>query len=351
MSILAKLHRQLELETKDQNRLFKMIAWPLSIFYGVCVALRRKLYASGLLASRKLPYPSISIGNLIAGGSGKTPVVIALSSAIKARGYKPCILTRGYKSGLASDEYAFLIGTKIVFSEKNKTEDSFYADEARMAAALLKDVPVIVGAKRFEAFQWFLSQYVSEISHVILEDAFSHLKLHRDKDILLFDANRPFGNDQLMPMGLLREPASILASADGVLITRDISQPLDSKFSHPYTFRASFLFDPPRHIHTGKLLDRDQSFLLISGIAYPKKVTKALKDAGYQKFNELFFLDHQRIDLLQIKEKSESALAIVITAKDFYRQPKMFLDLVQPVYVCDVHARLPEEFVNFCLNL
>ncbi len=143
----------------------------------------------------RLPRPVISVGNIVAGGTGKTPVVEVLAREWRKRGGRPAILSRGYRGGVAgNDEYQLL---KRRLPEVPHRQ---HADRHRAGVELLVEHP--------------------EVDLFILDDGFQHRSLHRDVDLLLIDATRPLGNGHCLPRGLLREPWSGLARADAFLMTR-----------------------------------------------------------------------------------------------------------------------------------
>jgi tetraacyldisaccharide 4'-kinase len=186
--------------------------WWISLVYGGLVRLRRRLYTRGTLTSYRLPCPVISVGNLTVGGTGKTPMAIHLVEAILKLGYRPVILSRGYKGlgekggAVVSDGHHVLCSARLA------------GDEPYLMAALLPTVPVVVGRDRYRIGLDAEQRFKPDL--IVLDDAFQHLRLKRDLNLLLLDARRPFGNEHLLPRGTLREPAACLQSADAVVLTR-----------------------------------------------------------------------------------------------------------------------------------
>ena len=186
--------------------------WGVSVLYGGLARLRRRLYYRGRLKSRRLPCPVISVGNLTLGGTGKTPLVVDLAERIRKLGYRPVILSRGYK-GLAEK-----IGA-VVSDERRLLCDARQAgDEPYLMAVLLPTVPVVVGRDRYRTGMEAVRRFQPDM--IILDDGFQHLQLERDLDVLLLDARRPFGNGHILPRGTLREPVASLLGADAVVLTR-----------------------------------------------------------------------------------------------------------------------------------
>jgi tetraacyldisaccharide 4'-kinase len=167
----------------------------LSLLFRLVVAARNAAYDAGLRRARRVEAPVISVGNLAAGGTGKTPFVEHLARALLARGRKVAVLSRGYRAagrGAPSDEAALLA-------------------ENLPAVAHVQDRDRVRGAR--EAIE------VHGADCLLLDDGFQHRRLARDLDLVLIDALDPWGHG-LLPRGLLREPASALARADGAVITR-----------------------------------------------------------------------------------------------------------------------------------
>ncbi len=172
----------------------KPILFVLSLIYRLGVVFMRRLYSVGLLPSFRASVPVISIGNITAGGTGKTPFVVTLFRLLKAEGFNPMVLTRGYMAGQGG-----------------------VSDEAEMLKELIGPI-VFVGANRVRIFQEAFVQ--GGFDCVILDDGFQHWSFVRDLDIVLLDSEAPFGNGSLIPCGILREPAAALRRAGVIVLTR-----------------------------------------------------------------------------------------------------------------------------------
>src|SRR5437667_3396957 len=193
---------------------------PLSSLYGLAMRARAALYARGLLRKQSLPCRVISVGNLTLGGTGKTPVVIALARALRDRGRKVAVISRGYKRRRGTSILEVSDGHAL----RGHPGDS--GDEPFLIAQRCPGVPVVVGADRPLVGRYLVDRY--RVDTVILDDGYQHLALRRDMDILVLDASAPFGNGYLLPRGRLREPLSAIGRASAVLVTRvSQSQRLD----------------------------------------------------------------------------------------------------------------------------
>lgn len=183
-----------------------------SILYGWAMRQRRKWFEQGKLHSYRLPCAVVSVGNLTMGGTGKTPMVAHLARLIQSNGYRVAIISRGYK-GLSQKDGAIVSDGRSIKCSARQS-----GDEPYLMAMLLGSVPVIVGKDRYAAGKIAVSRFQPDV--ILLDDAFQHLRLKRDLDLLLLDARLPFGNFFLLPRGRLREPVNTLAKADAVILTR-----------------------------------------------------------------------------------------------------------------------------------
>ncbi len=173
----------------------------LALIYGAVVKTRNTLYDAGILKSYRAPLLVVSVGNIEAGGTGKTPFTMALANELYYRGRKVAIVTRGYKGRLQ--------GPMIVTPQHRNEE---VGDEALLMARLMK-VPVIKSPDRLRGALFAYVHLGAEI--IILDDGFQHRRLHRDLDIVLVGTD--ITHERLLPAGRLREPASCLSRADIII--------------------------------------------------------------------------------------------------------------------------------------
>lgn len=234
------LIRKVNLKTLQQRILatpLRFLLTPLRWLYTASVQLRNILYTRGVIKAHRLPCRVISVGNIVVGGTGKTPAVIAIAKHLQREGMRVAILLRGYKrhggkkmsrrlmSSLPLREKVTIVsdGEKVCASA---TESG---DEAQMMARYLSGVPILVGKCRYLAGQVALERFKVDV--LLLDDGFQHRQLARDVDILTIPATHPFGSpEKLLPAGTLREPPSALKRADLILLTHtdtpDISTPI-----------------------------------------------------------------------------------------------------------------------------
>lgn len=173
-------------------------AMPLSWLYGGVTGLRRRLYRAGWLRSVQLPVPVLVVGNISVGGTGKTPLTIALAEALRARGFRPGVVSRGYGG---RERGPARIGAQ--------PDPARFGDEPCLIHAA--GTPVAVGRDRPEAARLLVD---AGCDVVIADDGLQHYRLGRDVEICVIDGERAFGNGRLLPAGPLREPLARLADVD-----------------------------------------------------------------------------------------------------------------------------------------
>ncbi len=249
---------------------------PLTGLYGAATALRNTLFDRGVLRSRRLERPVVSVGNLSVGGSGKTPFVIALGELLKARAIRFDVLSRGYGRKTR--------GVLVVETDGNATD---FGDEPLLIARRL-GVPVIVGESRYDAGRVAEEKFHPQLH--ILDDGFQHRSLVRDFDIVLV-TERDF-DDRMLPSGRLREPLSSLQRADAIVLPQDFP---GKNFSvHDLTIESL--------ARQGKLIWRmKREFaapgapaepIVFCGVARPRQFFAQVRAAGITPAAEVEFRDH-----------------------------------------------------------
>jgi tetraacyldisaccharide 4'-kinase len=271
---------------------------PLASIYGGVVRTRNALYDRGLLRSRRLQGPVVSVGNLSAGGTGKTPFVILLGELFKARGIKFDVLSRGY--GRRSR------GVRLVDPAGLPQE---FGDEPLLIARQLQ-APVIVGEDRYQAGLCAESKFGPQLH--LLDDGFQHRALARDFDIVLVTPQD--AGDHLLPAGRLREPLKSLRRADAVVLASGASAesfPIDKKM----VWRVRRGIDP-KNLPAAPLRP-----VVFCAIARPQNFVLQLRVANIEPVAEAFYRDHHAYnekdvrELLALKQRSEAG-GFVTTEKD-----------------------------------
>lgn len=186
---------------------------PLAAAYGAAVSVREALYRKRWIRIDAAPRPVISVGNLVAGGTGKTPVVALAARILDEAGMRPAVVSRGYGGRRRQDP--------LVVAEAGSPPPLASAleagDEPVMLARMLEGVPIVVARRRVEGARLAVERLGART--LILDDGFQHRALRRDLDLVLLDAESPFDNGRLLPAGMLREPPAALARAGAVAFT------------------------------------------------------------------------------------------------------------------------------------
>ena len=294
------------------------VAWmltPLAGLYGLLLLVRRELYALGLLKQTRLPVPVIVVGNIFVGGTGKTPLVIWLVEQLRARGWQPGVISRGY--GAQHDQI-----TEVLVDCDYQT----VGDEPLLIMQRT-GVPVVVGRRRVAAGHQLLRAH-PEVDILISDDGLQHYALARTLEIQICDS-RGHGNGWLLPAGPLREPtsrrsdfyvvnAAVVApsNAPSNIQTNAISQRLLTTESYRMTLHAEFaerLHQPSQRqllssISTGKRI------VAAAGIGHPQRFFDMLVKHGIELADTLALPDH--FDYRQNPFARVSADMILITEKD-----------------------------------
>ncbi|MGD0469544.1 MAG: tetraacyldisaccharide 4'-kinase [Terriglobales bacterium] len=252
----------------------------LTGLYGAATALRNTLFDRGVLSSRRLEQPVVSVGNLSAGGSGKTPFVIALGELLQARGIRFDVLTRGYRRKTR--------GVMVV--EKDGAAADF-GDEPLLIARRL-GVPVIVGESRYDAGRMGERKFQPQLH--ILDDGFQHRSLARDFDIVLMTESD--FDDRLLPSGRLREPLSSLQRADAIGLSWDSS--LKNLTIERLARQGKLIWRMHREILTPAA---PSAPIVFCGIARPQQFFAQVRAAGVTPAAEVEFRDHHAYDRSDIE--------------------------------------------------
>jgi tetraacyldisaccharide 4'-kinase len=319
--------------------------------------MRNALYKRGTLKIRKLPCRVISIGNLTLGGTGKTPMVIAVAGFLLKNRKRPAVVSRGYGR---KDESKILVvsdGRSLLVDAREG------GDEPVLIGSKLSDVPVVVGNKRYEAAQYTLKRF--NPNTVILDDGFQHLQLIRDLDIVLVDAADPFGNGKLFPAGILREPVTALRRAHAVVITRaDASGSVEELRENIRRISVAPVFTSfhrPVDLVSGRIGGfkplsalRGTRVLALSGIARPASFLSLLRSLGAVIAAECIYPDHydyKKSDLAEIFQKAadNAANMIVTTEKDAIRLRELKPDGVWALRI-ELAVVEREEWESFLLD-
>ena len=320
---------------------------PLSLLYGAITRTRASLYERGAFRSAKLPRPVISVGNITAGGTGKTPLVEWVVRTLASSGRRVCILTRGYGRENPRSRVLVSDGTQV-FSSPAEAGDEPYL----LARKLEGLAAVISDANRLAAGQSAIKHLNSDC--FVLDDGFQHMQLARDLNLVTLDATNPWGGNRMLPIGTLREPLSGLKRADCIVLTRcEQAGDLDLVEKHAATLSGDRPIFRSRMVDRGVIPLNDADFSLqpqnpvaaFCAVGNPASFIKHLQKLGYEVVLQKFFADHHRytqsdIDGLVAMAKHSGAKCLLTTAKDAVKLEHCKLDL--PLYSLEIEI----EFEN-----
>jgi tetraacyldisaccharide 4'-kinase len=290
---------------------------PFSLLYSALQRVRALLYRFGVFPSYRAPIPVISVGNLTAGGTGKTPVVDFLVRYLLQRGERPAVVSRGYggqiRSGVA------IVSAGDGFGPQLKAIEC--GDEPFLLSRRNPQAMVVVAPCRREGIKTAIRAGAATL--IILDDGFQHLAVQRDLDLLLLDARRPLGNGSLLPAGLLREPASAHCRAHLCILTRDEALAAPAPFAAPVTLRCRHRLALEFVALDGTVQSRADFFgqrgVAFAGIAKPDNFFQALRSLGLELVTTVALNDHADFTPATLKTLEQAALGadfFVTTEKD-----------------------------------
>jgi tetraacyldisaccharide 4'-kinase len=246
------------------------------------VGARDALYRNGVLQTYRLHHPVISVGNITVGGTGKTPLVILLAERFRDEGYRPVVLSRGYKRKSA--------GIVVVSTGKGPTVPWHVAgDEPYLIARRAGGVAVVVGADRYAAGLVAEEQNLGNL--FILDDGFQHRRLFRDVDLVTIDPAEWAAGEKLFPYGRWREPREAIQRADAAIVqASEVDLP---GLSIP-TFRIETVLDGIYKGNEPVRMDtlRNRAITAFAGIAKPHRFFAALESLGITPTQRAGFRDH-----------------------------------------------------------
>ena len=298
---------------------------------------------------RKLDAPVISVGNLVMGGTGKTPCVLRMAELLRAQGFKPGILTRGYGRNSPVDHMAAAAGATLRPEETGDEPQIFLHSGV---------APVGIGVDRFESGRMLRQQFGCDV--LLLDDGFQHVKLARTVDLVLIDALNPFGGGEVFPMGRLREPVEGVARADAILITRceasDLAPVIEREVRQwnprAPVFRASVGAEGWVEHRSGRQADKlpFRRVGMFCGLGNPRSFRCTLEALGVEVVDSVEYDDHHRYRPRELRHiaaqfREHGAEAAVTTEKDAINLCEGADDLLAPLplYWLKVGMRIQGE--------
>lgn len=285
--------------------IFKFFLLLASFIYGLGIRFILLGYKIGVARSRRLNCKVISIGNITWGGTGKTTLIQMLARRLLADGRRPAVLIRGYGMG----------------------------DESYLLSKALAGIPVLVGRNRIECGRRAINEYSADT--ILLDDGFQHWRLDRDVDILTINSMDPFGNGNLIPRGILREPIAGLNRADLFFLTKTdlvkektltgIKEKLrrlrPNASMVESIHKPVYLYSPAKGEMVGLDAIQGELVALLSGIGDPNSFQRTVEALGAKIVLNFTYLDHHRYTTQDLKSLVDSCLAsdvrtVITTEKD-----------------------------------
>ncbi|WP_375750340.1 tetraacyldisaccharide 4'-kinase [Vibrio sp. HN007] len=272
------------------------LLWPLSMIFKMISRSRKQSYQSGKKESFRAPVPVVVVGNITAGGNGKTPVVIWLVEQLQRAGYKPGVVSRGY--GGKAKHYPLEVHPNISVSESG--------DEP-MLIAKRTGAPVVVDPVRANAVKELLTH---DVDIVITDDGMQHYALQRDIEFVVVDGQRRFGNQQYIPLGPLREGLERLSEVDFIVTNGGVA--------HEGEMPMRLAPDMAVNLITGekRLVTELDRLVAFAGIGHPPRFFKTLQELGADLVKTQGFADHQDFEQSELEALQKLGDNVIMTEKD-----------------------------------
>ena len=336
----------------------QMGLWCLSLGYQLIIRCRNYMFRRGILKTTQLSIPVISVGNITTGGTGKTPIVQYLAEQMIQRGQKTAILTRGYKRKDAQSNQTTLVPHDLQLSTQWKA----YGDEPSLLASALEKAMVLVDADRVRSGTLAQNQYQADC--IIMDDGFSHQYLGRTLNLVILDAQNPFGYGYCLPRGLLREPLSALNRADAIIINRcEVGKPypeIDAVIRRLGLKIPIFRFSTEcrgiRHLQTNEFipissLPENNRLLAVCGIGNPQGFQQTLSGlkltvSRLQEYSDHY--DYTPEDIVQLTQiaSRDGAAGVITTSKDGLKIKELVQESTIPWYILEIAVK-PENAMEF----
>ncbi len=335
--------------------------FPLTPLYGLAIVMRNWMFDLGILNSVNVGVPVISVGNITAGGSGKTPIVMNAANIFLDAGKRVAIVSRGYGRQTK--------GTIVICDGKNILADAGSGgDEPLLIAQQLKKAIVISDEDRVRGARKAIEEFGAEV--IVLDDGFQHRHIARAKDIVLVDSQQSTFETMLLPAGHRREMIGSLKRADSVIVTKvknedDVKMILDDIKFNPVQHKFSSSFRPSgiRHLFGGVVQSieilKGRTAIAFCGIAKPESFRETLSSCGVDIREFFSFGDHHRyvrseIEMIVRSMQLLKTDFILTTEKDAVRLTGFKPELIQmpiSVVMMDVKVLPSDVWRNYLLSV
>ncbi len=336
-------------ETLEKNAIGRGVLLAASKLYGAGAWMSRAAYDNGWKTAKSVNSRVVCIGNITAGGTGKTTAVLLAATALAKEGIRVAIVSRGYKRQQKTE------GPVVLFDNPD-ADWRMAGDEPFMMSRVLSQykVPIVISPNRAEAATEALRRFKSQI--ILLDDGLQHHRLHRDANIILVDAKNPFGNKELLPYGILREPMTALKRASLVVLTHcdqvsercleDIKDEI--RLHNDMVDILESVHEPEYYFDLCNTKKVDLAAIkgpaaCFCALGHPETFEKTLENLGLTLAQKWRFPDHQFYteENLRTFEETRGGLPLITTFKDFVKFPDNWREiLTKDVYVLSVNLKI-----------
>lgn len=316
-----------------------VLLFPFSIVYECITSVRKFLFTIKVLPSRKLPVPIVIIGNITVGGAGKTPLTKHIARQLTERGFNVGIILRGYKSETS---------TTTIVTKKHSSRQ--VGDEALIYAQA--GFRVAIGSKRVDAAKLLLETY-PETQIILADDGMQHYYMKRDMEICVVDSSRMFGNQQILPLGPLRENMDRLKKVDAIIVNGQYNQvklaeTLAKYSTNIYQQNLEFidLYNPITKESKSASEFKNTPICALAGIGNPGRFYDYLEKLGLDIKAVKSFPDHHKY----VKDDIISKIDTIVTTEKDYTKIAEFKP--KNIWIARVEASLnSDKLLNQIINL
>lgn len=339
-------------EKWEQYALGRAVLWVGAKIYGLLVWLNQSAYNNGWKAVHSVNSRVVCIGNITAGGTGKTTAVLLAATTLAKAGVRVAIVSRGYKRRQKTDQ-------PVILFDNPEADWRLAGDEPFMMSRVLSQykVPIVISPNRTEAATQALRRFKSQI--ILLDDGLQHHRLQRDANIVLIDAKNPFGNNHLLPYGILREPLTALKRASLVVLTH-CDQVTQQEIAHikeqieQYNDSVKIIESEHQPEYYMDVCSARQASLeeikgpvvCFSALGSPETFENTLTGLGLELKQKWRFADHQHYteENLRTFEDTRAGLPLITTFKDFVKFPDNWREILKKdVYVLSINLKIRDE--------
>ncbi len=305
---------------------FELPLLPVSALFAFITATRRAFYGAGILKRSGPVVPVVVVGGITVGGTGKTPLCIALVKELRERGFNPGILSRGYKAQC----------TNFPAQVPLNADPKIYGDEPSLMRRQCK-APVVIDPVRVRGADYLAGLGVDVI---ITDDGMQHYALDRDIEICVLDGSRMLGNKKLLPAGPLREGAWRLKSVNYVVVSGAVAH----LGYHPMLIKHSSI--EPLNSNSKQIIEPRSEVCALCGIGNPDRFYKSLEDSGFVVKEKVELGDHNKISFDKLCSLVQNR-PVIMTAKDAIKyQTEATANNLNNVFVFNIQASLSKQFFD-----